>query len=51
MKFNLKIKNPRKSIVITTISKPNKCLKSIANNVKGDFHYIVIGDKIGRAHV
>ena len=45
MKLNLKKKNPKKSIVITTISKPNRCLKSIANNIKNDFNYIVIGDK------
>ena len=33
------------SIVITTISKPNRCLKSIAKNIKDKFKLIIIGDK------
>ena len=33
------------SIVITTISKPNKCLSSIAKNIKNNFKLIIIGDK------
>jgi hypothetical protein len=34
-----------KSIVITTIAKPNRCLKSMARNIKGNFKLIIIGDK------
>ena len=33
------------SIVITTISKPNRCLKSIAKNIRKNFKLIIIGDK------
>jgi hypothetical protein len=33
------------SIVITTISKPNRCLKSIAKKIKSKFKLIIIGDK------
>lgn len=33
------------SIIITTISKPNKCLKSIAKNINKNFEFVIIGDK------
>ena len=33
------------SLVITTIASPNKCLKSIAKNIKDKFRLIIIGDK------
>ena len=33
------------SVVITTISKPNKCLKSIAKNIGKNNKLIIIGDK------
>ena len=33
------------SIIITTINKPNKCLKSIAKKIDKNFNLIIIGDR------
>ena len=47
--IDYELSKPRKkkmnSIVITTISKPNRCLKSISKNIKKKFKLIIIGDK------